>query len=231
MRVFQRTATIAIVLLVVVMALQFSTAHVRIESLPPEPLIVHRGMRWLDFLPGFLGPTPLYDTGLTATDVPSSKRSAVEEIGLHPWDAPTSENLKHLCQNLESDALRSCLLYTGHWQEWGRALGDTVQKTSFSERSEAEIFPQAALLPPEAIAALLVLVTEEKSVAIRTTVAKALGQSGSRQAATVVPALLPLLQDQNRDVRSATAGALGQIGSGQAATVVPALLPLLQDQN
>ena len=72
-------------LLLLVTVLQFTSAHIRIESYPPGPLVVYRGLRRLDFLPGVLGPKPLFDTGLIVEDVPSHKRSAIESVMLRPW--------------------------------------------------------------------------------------------------------------------------------------------------
>jgi hypothetical protein len=214
-------------LLLLVTGLQFSSVHVHIESYSPEPLVVCRGLWRLDFLPGFLGPKPLFDTGLTVADVPSYKRSAIEGMTLRPWDNANSTTIRSLFEHLEPESAAWWLFYRGDWQEGMRILAAVLEKNPW--RRDAALAIGIQVVPGVAIPSILTLLTENEPPTVRSTVARYLGLVGDPQADTVVPALLPLLHDGHSNVRRATVGALQQLGVAQADTLMPALLPLLRD--
>jgi HEAT repeats len=187
------------------MVLQHTAAHIRIKAYPPEPLIVHRGLQRLDFLPGFLGPTPLFDTGLTAEDIPSNQRSSVEAMTLRPWDASTIARMSQLFKYLHPESAARWWFYAGDWAAGSQAI------SSMTEKDRSAVLEMAAhIVSQEAAPSLLTIVTTDKPPRVRAAALLVLGQIDQEQAADVVPALVPLLQDPAWEVRQATAGALAR---------------------
>jgi hypothetical protein len=219
-------AAVFLVLFLLIMVLQHTAAHIRIKAYPPEPLLVHRGLQRLDFLPGFLGPTPLFDTGLTVEDIPSNHRSSVEAMTLRPWDAPTIARMRQLFEYLYPESAARWWFYAGDWAAGSQAI------SSMTEKDRPTVLEMAAhIVSEEAIPSLLTFVITDKPSRVRGAALLVLGQIGQKWVADIVPALLPLLRDSEWEIRQAAGRALGQIGQEQAGRIVPALLPLLQDSD
>jgi hypothetical protein len=207
-----------------VTAVQLTTAHAHIESQTPEPLVIRRGLRRLDFLPGFLGAVPLFDTGLTVEDVPSYNRRSLEALTLYSWDDTLNSRTHQLSKYLQPASAAKWLFSMGDWEGGFRIVRD------ITDRPQGEVLNGVEyMIPEEAIPSLLAFAAKDNLASVRVAVVSVLGRLGERHTARIIPTLLPLLRDAEWDVREAAARALGQIGSAQAADVVPALLPLLRD--
>lgn len=201
MRLVLGMATVCVGLFGFVTAVQLTTAHVRIESDPPEPLVVRRGLRRLDFLPGFLGPVPLFDTGLAVQDVPSHKRTSLEAITLYSWDDTISPRIHQLSEHLWPASAAQWLFSMGDWEGGFRIVGDITER----DRRERALNGVEYMIPAGAIPSLLAFATKDNPASARAAVVSVLDRFNRRHAAETVPALLPLLRDPDEDVRHAAA--------------------------
>ena len=208
--------------LLVLLGIQFSFAHVRIESHHPNAIRVYRGLRILGGLPAPLGRVVLFDTGLTDEDVHASRRNELLELSLRAWDGALSERTRRL----NAWARRLCAL--GHWDDCTRIV--LYQGSTMSSELHTEQLRRLAAFA-EFEPRLLESLSAASPRWARIGAISALGEIELSNAEEVVPQLLAWVDDRDANVRCALAETLGRIGGTDTEKVVPQLLTWLDDSS
>ena len=136
---------IGILSCVFVLAVQYITIHVDIDDeIVTQPVVFRRGLPALDFLPGLLGATPLFDTGISFKfEMSPHRRSLIEELTTNRW-ADTKYRADLLIPYMNPLAKGKWRCYLGEWEEGMKLLLSEEHKLV---PAFVEIHPNSAILP------------------------------------------------------------------------------------
>lgn len=220
--------------LLLLTGVQLSTAHVRIGSDPPQPLVVYRGLRGLSFLPPPLGRTPLYDTGIVAAEVEVGRHGEVLDTTLWAWEGARGQDVARMHKTLTALPEGQRLCFIGRWEEGIRRLLSPVERSERYVRIDSSmtrgILGLAAFNPDDVLRELQASL-EDPDVEVQIGAIGALGQLPEERVAPLLPQLVALTSGSEPRVVAAALEVLSTADGSHAAALIPRAASWLQSPD
>ncbi|QDV37393.1 nSTAND1 domain-containing NTPase [Tautonia plasticadhaerens] len=219
-------------------AVQLGSVHLDVAGPPPQAVLLRRGRRWLDWLPGPLGPSVRFDTGLTAAEFAPERREEIE-VGAFRGGSHDEELLGRVRPHLLPAARVRILCMIADWSGLRSAAFDAWSGQPDEEREDVagEIDRRSAALPPAAFGHLIDAF-EQSGPEVQAAGLRAMSRSEGPIARRVARVALGLLNAADpdgdaisEDARIEAVHALEAIGLRGEVDPIPSLVEALKGED